>query len=107
MSWRCAHAGHRVSRAVHLSRPSYLNSYYVYSAAWRSTYYLCAGLAALAGTSALCVVPSDRPSTENDRRVDWLGAFLVTAGLVLIVFVLADGETAPKQWSTPCKKVQL
>ena len=44
----------------------------------------------------------DKPSTEIDHRVDWLGAFLVTAGLVLIVFVLGQGELAPKQWATPC-----
>ncbi|KAF4568237.1 hypothetical protein EYR40_010365 [Pleurotus pulmonarius] len=48
---------------------------------------------------------SHQPSTveegeEEDRRVDWLGAFLVTAGLVLIVFVLSDGEVAPRQWAT-------
>lgn len=36
-----------------------------------------------------------------DRRVDWVGAFLVTAGLVLLTFSLGDGETAqPKQWKT-------
>ena len=44
----------------------------------------------------------DKPSTEIDHRVDWLGASLVTAGLVLIVFVLGQGELAPKQWATPC-----
>lgn len=38
----------------------------------------------------------------SDRRVDWLGAFLVTAGLVLIVFVLGQGEVAPQKWATPC-----
>ena len=37
------------------------------------------------------------------RRVDWLGAFLVTAGLVLIVFVLSDGSIAPNGWKTPCQ----
>lgn len=39
---------------------------------------------------------------DVEKRVDWIGAFLVTAGLVLIIFVLSDGETAPRQWSTPC-----
>jgi hypothetical protein len=43
---------------------------------------------------------------DNDaagaRRVDWLGAFLITAALVLILFVLGEGETAPKQWATSC-----
>ena len=43
---------------------------------------------------------------DNDaagaRRVDWLGAFLISAGLVLILFVLGEGETAQKQWATSC-----
>ncbi len=48
-------------------------------------------------------IPKDEPSTELDKRVDWLGAFLVTAGLTLIIFVLSDGEVAPNKWATSCK----
>lgn len=69
---------------------------------WRSTFYLTVGLCALGITAGFYGIPPDHASTEVDKRVDWLGAFLVTAGLVLIVFVLADGEVAPKQWATPC-----
>lgn len=47
-------------------------------------------------------VDADKPSEEKDKRFDWLGAFLVTAGLVQIVFVLSQGELAPKKWATPC-----
>ena len=43
------------------------------------------------------------PSEEIDKRVDWIGAFLVTTGLVLIVLVLSQGEIAPHQWATPRK----
>lgn len=53
-------------------------------------------------TGFFCI-DADIPSTETDRRVDWLGAFLVTAGLVFIVFVLSDGEVAPNKWATSCK----
>jgi hypothetical protein len=38
-----------------------------------------------------------------ERRIDWLGAFLVTAGLVFIVFVLSDGEIASNGWKTGCR----
>lgn len=51
----------------------------------------------------LISIDNDVPSEEVDKRIDWLGAFLVTAGLVLIVFVLSQGELAPQGWSTPCK----
>ena len=62
-----------------------------------------AGICALAMAAGALSIDADEPSTEPDRRVDWLGAFLVTAGLVLVIFVLSDGETAPKQWKTPCE----
>ncbi|KIK51431.1 hypothetical protein GYMLUDRAFT_50532 [Collybiopsis luxurians FD-317 M1] len=68
---------------------------------WRSPFYLSAGLTALSMIGGLLSFNQDEPSNEVDTRVDWIGAFLVTAGLVLIVFVLGQGEVAPKQWSTP------
>ena len=40
---------------------------------------------------------------EEDRRVDWIGAVLVTAGLVCIMFVLGQGELAPDGWKTGCE----
>lgn len=41
-------------------------------------------------------VPAD-PTLERDqnREVDWIGAALITSGLSLLVFGLADGEGAP------------
>jgi hypothetical protein len=45
-------------------------------------------------------IDKDEPSTE-DKRVDWIGAFLVTSGLILIVFVLNDSPTARKGWRNP------
>lgn len=47
-------------------------------------------------------IDADAPSAERDRRVDWAGAALVTAALVLITFVLAQGALAPRGWRTPC-----
>ncbi|KAG7097208.1 hypothetical protein E1B28_004579 [Marasmius oreades] len=68
---------------------------------WRSTFYLNTGLAFLSLVIGLFFIERDQPSQEPNRRVDWIGAFLVTAGLVLIVFVLGQGEVAPHQWGTP------
>lgn len=47
-------------------------------------------------------IDPDQPSTEVDKRVDYIGAFLVTAGLTFIIFVLSDGGIAPQGWSTSC-----
>ncbi len=43
----------------------------------------------------------DEPSMEEDKRVDWIGAALITVGLILIVFVLSDSQTARKGWKNP------
>ncbi|KAK0430501.1 efflux transporter [Armillaria borealis] len=67
---------------------------------WRSNFYLSTGLTVLYMVVGFWAIPKDEPSTELDKRVDWLGAFLVTAGLTLIIFVLSDGEVAPNKWAT-------
>jgi hypothetical protein len=40
----------------------------------------------------------DKPSTKEDKHDDWIGAALVTASLVLVMFVLSDDPTARKGW---------
>lgn len=67
---------------------------------WRSTFWFMSGISALTFVGGFVSFDADMPSTERDRRIDWLGAFLVTAGLVLIVFVLSDGTIAPDGWRT-------
>ncbi|KAI0306084.1 hypothetical protein B0F90DRAFT_1695908 [Multifurca ochricompacta] len=47
------------------------------------------------------VIAKDEPSTEEDQRVDWIGATLITSGLILIVFVLTDLPAAHKGWRDP------
>ncbi|KAG1735284.1 major facilitator superfamily domain-containing protein [Suillus paluster] len=65
---------------------------------WRSVFYMIAGISALAGLTGMVAFDSDVPSTDS---VDWIGASLVTIGLVLIVFVLGQGELALQGWKTP------
>ena len=69
---------------------------------WRSSFYMLTGLLFTILLSGLYSIDPDLPSQETDKRVDWIGAFLVTTGLVLIVFVFGQGEVAPRQWATPC-----
>lgn len=68
---------------------------------WRGTFFMAAGLSALTLIGGLLSMSPDKVDWEADRRVDWIGAALVTAGLVLIVFVLGQGQIAPHQWRTP------
>ncbi|KAG1852786.1 major facilitator superfamily domain-containing protein [Suillus subalutaceus] len=65
---------------------------------WRSPFYLVAVMSALTGISGMISFDADVTSTE---AVDWIGASLVTIGLVLIVFVLGQGEVASQGWKTP------
>lgn len=68
---------------------------------WRSIFYLAAATAGLIGVSGLISFDADVPSSERVKRVDWIGASLVTIGLVLIIFVLGQGEIASNGWKTP------
>ncbi|KAI0350433.1 efflux transporter [Trametes cingulata] len=67
---------------------------------WRSTFWFLTGLSAVCVLGAMVSIDKDLPYHLEDRRVDWLGAFLVTLGLTLIIFVLSDGSIAPNGWKT-------
>lgn len=61
-----------------------------------------AGINAICFIVGLVTIKKDIPTPKENRKVDWLGAFLITAALVLILFVLGDGESAPNKWATGC-----
>jgi len=67
---------------------------------WRSNYFMFAGINALCFIVGLITIRGDIPTPKDNRKVDWLGSFLITAALVLILFVLGDGESAPNKWAT-------
>ncbi|KAG8949635.1 hypothetical protein FRC04_008381 [Tulasnella sp. 424] len=67
---------------------------------WRAMFFILCGMAALAGLAVFLVVPRDVRSSTRDKRVDWIGAALITVSLVLLLFVLAQGEVASNQWKT-------
>lgn len=61
---------------------------------------LCFLIAAL----GFMFIPADGVQTL-DKRVDWIGAALVTVGLILFMFVISAGESAPQGWRTGCKLI--
>ncbi|PBK86269.1 putative efflux transporter [Armillaria gallica] len=71
------------------------------ASSWRSPLYLITALTVVTFVLGLYAIDSDRPSITTDQRIDWVGAVLVSAGILLVVFVLSQGETAPHQWRTP------
>ena len=94
--------GYEVTTSPHVSFITHLETDRQH---WRSTFYLSTGLTAACLILGLFSIDPDEPSTETDQRVDWLGALLITTGLVLIVFVLSDGEIVG--WKTPCTFIPI
>lgn len=70
------------------------------AASWRSALYLLAGVNVICFVGGLLAIDKDVPNSVDEKKVDWLGAFIITAGLVFILFVLGEGEGAPRGWST-------
>lgn len=68
-------------------------------------FYFSTGINLLCALGGAFSIDADLPSTEEDTRVDYIGAFLITAGLTLIIFVLSDGSIAPDAWATPCSSL--
>jgi hypothetical protein len=71
---------------------------------WKAALWTTAGLAAGIVVTAYFVFPPDAMTT-SDRRIDYIGATLVTVGLILLQFTVSSGETASNGWATPCKIV--
>jgi len=64
--------------------------------------WVMAGMSVIAGVSAYFTFPTDILTTA-DKRVDWIGAALVTVGLIFIQFSVSAGEAAPQGWATGCE----
>ncbi|KAG8794647.1 hypothetical protein FRC17_008264, partial [Serendipita sp. 399] len=68
-------------------------------ASWRGVFYFTAALGTLVLLAGHFAMDPDSHHTSEDKRVDWVGAFLVTSGLVLFTFALGDAPTVG--WSSP------
>lgn len=67
----------------------------------RRVFWVLSILAATVTITSIFIVPHDppRPSTASKQSIDYLGAFLVTSGLLCLVFALTEGNVVG--WSTP------
>lgn len=72
------------------------------SVGWRAIFFVNGGLAALTAILGFLLFPADE-SNVSDKRIDWMGAGLITVGLVLLQYVLSGGEAAPNGWKTGCQ----
>lgn len=69
---------------------------------WRAALWCFAGTAATTGVVGYLVIIPDR-HLDPDKRVDWIGALLVTCGLVLLQFSISYGPSASNGWKTGCE----
>ncbi|CAE6516665.1 unnamed protein product [Rhizoctonia solani] len=77
------------------------------SVKWRGVFFVSAGIGALTIAAAAVGIHKDKPSQEQDRRIDWVGAALSTVALVLLTFSLAQSSSAKDGWRTPYIPVVL
>ncbi|KAK6902850.1 efflux protein [Kwoniella mangroviensis CBS 10435] len=96
-AFACFSAGAPVGGAIGLIIGGLFVSYVKNT--WRGALFLLAGLAFFISVVALFTIPSDVPHSD-DKRIDWIGAALVTVGLILLQFTISAGQTAPHGWKT-------
>ncbi|WWC61415.1 uncharacterized protein I303_103998 [Kwoniella dejecticola CBS 10117] len=74
------------------------------SRSWQFVFFILAGLALIPIVAGAFVIPRDPPkmiTTTTNRRVDWLGAFLITAGLCLFSFAITQSGLVQNGWAQP------
>ncbi len=72
------------------------------STTWKAALWVTASVAIANVVAAFFIFPPDIATTA-DRRVDWIGAALVTVGLILLQYTISSAEGAPDGWKTSCK----
>ncbi|KAL1411914.1 hypothetical protein Q8F55_002900 [Vanrija albida] len=69
---------------------------------WQYFYFVLGGLALIPLVLGLLVIPRDLARNQAaDKRIDWLGGFLITAALCLFTFSITQSGIAPHGWRTP------
>lgn len=67
-------------------------------------FFILAGLSLFPVVGGVLSIPPEPSKKDNgNRRIDWMGAFLITAGLSLFSFALTQSGLVEKGWRTPCK----
>ncbi|KAF7591891.1 hypothetical protein BBP40_000938 [Aspergillus hancockii] len=69
------------------------------SLGWRYIFYLIVIITGFLGTLGAIVLPKDQLAGKQKPKMDYLGALLSTAGLILLQFVLSSG--GDYGWGTP------
>lgn len=71
---------------------------------WRTAFFCPAAIALLPQVICFFLVPKDVPDKKQNKKMDWLGAALMTAANTLFLVALTSSQTAAKRWAAPCKR---
>nr|XP_018264134.1 uncharacterized protein I303_04014 [Kwoniella dejecticola CBS 10117]OBR86292.1 hypothetical protein I303_04014 [Kwoniella dejecticola CBS 10117] len=74
------------------------------SKGWQYLYFLLAGFGVIPIITGFFFIPKDDnhfPTLNAHRRIDWIGAVLVTIGLSLLLFSITQAGLMEKGWTTP------
>jgi len=75
---------------------------------WQYLFFLPAGWALVVMVIGVSVIPSEPPKKEtDDRRVDWVGAGIITFGLSLFSFSITQGGLVEGGWKNACESHSL
>ncbi|BEJ15318.1 hypothetical protein CspHIS471_0410850 [Cutaneotrichosporon sp. HIS471] len=66
---------------------------------WRAALWCFGGVAFAVAIAGYFVVIPDR-NLDKDKRIDWIGAGIITVGLVLLMFSISHAESTARGWKT-------
>ena len=68
---------------------------------WRLFFWVGTALTFITAVSAYFFIPTPFVTRNKDVSMDWLGAGLISSGLILFTFAITDSAHAPRGWKTP------
>ncbi|WVQ98567.1 hypothetical protein IAU59_005694 [Kwoniella sp. CBS 9459] len=71
--------------------------------AWQYTFFILAGMALIPIVLGFFTIPNDqvKATPGGNRKIDWLGAFIITTALSLFTFALTQSGLTAKGWGEP------
>lgn len=85
-----------------MANPSFQGGIISEYANWKVVFFVIAGASFTVSAAAVFVIPKESPNSVDSPRapgVDWIGAFLFTSGLLLLLIGLSEGVS--QGWKTP------
>jgi MFS family permease len=68
---------------------------------WRCYFWIGAIISAFSGLAGFLTIPSDVAERRAmNVKMDWLGTFTISVGIILVVFALTGSSGAPHGWGT-------